>query len=391
MASCLGITSREPLMQKFRSGPDRRSKCHRSAELDLHIIQDAFGKHLRALGYATLTIGWYQRRLQNASAWLWQHGRRLTDVCFDDVATLVARLARGRSHARKMHRAALHCWLRFRGLKLESTTRQAAGPWRHWLDRYERFLAYDCGLALNTRIYRRRHARGFLAAQFRSRAVHWAKIQPSDIWRYAERVCRSVRPSSANVMLCSLRSLLRFVQLQGACGGQLAQAVPHVANYGRRRATEVFSEAQRRAFLGAFSRTNPRGRRDYAIALCLLDLGLRAEEVARLRLSHVTWEPPILVVPATKTDRPRQLPLPAHVAAALRSYIRHSRPTTDADQVFVRHRSFVGQPFSLSGLRQAMRRVFPRCGLPREWGDASAASFVRGPAPCTWSGLEANR
>jgi hypothetical protein len=103
-------------------------------------------------------------------------------------------------------------------------------------------------------------------------------------------------------MLCSLRSLLRFVQLQGACGGQLAQAVPHVANYGRRRTTEVFSEAQRRLFLSAFSRTNPRGRRDYAIALCLLDLGLRADEVTRLRATAPASPPRITVPSASCTS-----------------------------------------------------------------------------------------
>jgi hypothetical protein len=168
MASYSGITSHERLMQKFCSGSDRRVKWRRSAELDLHIIQHAFAEHMRALGYATLTIGWYQRRRKKISAGLCRRGRRLTDVRLDEVVTLVARLARRCPHARKMNRAALHCWLRFRGLKLESTTRQVPGPWRHWLDRYESFLAEDCGLALNTRVYRRRHARLYLAAQFRS-------------------------------------------------------------------------------------------------------------------------------------------------------------------------------------------------------------------------------
>ncbi|HEX2855162.1 MAG TPA: hypothetical protein VHO24_18150 [Opitutaceae bacterium] len=115
-------------MQKFYSGPDRRLTSRRSAELDFQIIQDAFAKHLHALGYASLTIGCINGGYKKSSVWVCQHGRRLADVGFDDVVTLLARLARGGSHAGKMNRAALHCWLRFGGLKLESTTRQVAGP-----------------------------------------------------------------------------------------------------------------------------------------------------------------------------------------------------------------------------------------------------------------------
>lgn len=354
-------------MHKPISHSRRRQRRRSRSQSDLHIIHHAFAEHLRALGYAKLTIGWYQNRLRRIAEWLSRRDRRLADIRFNDVAQLVTRLGRCGFHTRKMNRAALHCWLRFRGLKLEVATSKTAKPWQHWLNRYDQFLVADCGFAPNTRVYRRRYARCFLAAQFRSRPVRWAKLQAADIWRFAEQFYRRVRPSSANVMLCSLRSFLRFVHLQGACGLQLAQAVPHVANYGRRRATEVFSEAQRRQFLGAFSQTDPRGQRDYAIALCLIDLGLRADEVTRLRLSDVTWQPPSLVVPATKTDRHRQLPLPPHVVAALRRYVRHARPTTSTEHLFVRHRSFVGQPFSLSGLRQAMRRTFHRCGLPRAW------------------------
>lgn len=237
----------------------------------------------------------------------------MTDVRFEDVLTHVVQLARGRSHARKLDPTALHRWLRFCGLKLESTTRQAVDPWRHWLGRCERFLTDEYGLALTTRIYQRRHARCFFG---RTGPLESGTLSEDSAERHPalpERVCRSVRPGSTRVVLCSLRSFLRFVQLQGACRGQLAEAVLQVSNYVRGRTTEDFSEAQRRASLGAFSHTNARGRRNYSIALCLPDLWRRAKEVTQLRLFHVTRDPPILVEMATKTDPLRQLPLPAHV------------------------------------------------------------------------------
>lgn len=352
-------------MPKRHSRSGRQHGTWAAASPDLSIIRRGFADHLHALGYAKLTTAWYQRRLIWAAARLAGRGQRLTGLRLDDVAGLLKR-CHG-FHSRKMLRAAIHCWLRFRGLEV-SQRPTAPAKWQRWIDRYERFLIEDCGFAANTCIYRRRYARCFLSNQFPSGEVRWTEVRAVDIWRFSERFCRRVRPSSANVMLCSLRSFLRFVHLQGACKVQLAQAVPHVANYGRRRSTEVLSEEQRHRFLAAFSRSDPRGQRDYTIALCLLDLGLRAQEVVQLRLSDVSWDPPSLIVPATKTDRPRHLPLPAHVAVAIRRYVQRARPTAKAcDHLFLRHRSFAGLPFSLSGLRQAMRHAFRRAGMPAAW------------------------
>ncbi|MNY41642.1 Tyrosine recombinase XerC [compost metagenome] len=52
---------------------------------------------------------------------------------------------------------------------------------------------------------------------------------------------------------------------------------------------KALSDAQLAAFLKAFDCSNPVELRDYAIARCLLDLGLRGDEVAHLTLQSVDW------------------------------------------------------------------------------------------------------
>lgn len=201
----------EQLRQRRAPEGQRRREGANEASPDLRIIRTEFAAHLVALGYASRTIGWYQRRLADTAVWLARRNRRLVDVFPRDVPSLLRRSSSW--HARKMFRAALHCWLRFRGLESKAISTAPVRPWQSWLERYERFLDTDCGFSANTRIYRRRYARCFLAAQFRCGPVRWEKLRPVDVWRFAERFCRRVRPSSANVMLCSLRSFLRFVHL----------------------------------------------------------------------------------------------------------------------------------------------------------------------------------
>lgn len=339
------------------------------SENRLFIIATDFSGYMRERGYAKLTIGWYQSRLRDASAWLADRKESLSALSDHDVMRIARRLSnRGHDiHALKMYRAALRVWLRFLGRGGKRTPSPSTGAWQGWLDDYDRFLVSDRGLTPATRKYRRRYARCFLTWMFRATAPQWNAVSPEGIWRFSERFARGLKPGSANVMLFSLKSFFRFLHLRGVCGPNLVSAVPHFSNYGQAVQTQVLSEEQRRRLLAAFSTADARGLRDRAIALCLLDLGLRAQEVAALKVEDVDWRQCCLRVPAVKAGRRRQLPLPSHIGTALKAYLEQGRPKCPSEHLFLRHRSFAGQPFSLSGLRQTMRRAFRRCEFPKHW------------------------
>jgi integrase/recombinase XerD len=70
------------------------------------------------------------------------------------------------------------------------------------------------------------------------------------------------------------------------------------------------------------------------VLVVLLRLGLRAGEVARLRLDDVDWRAGVLVVHG-KGGRVDPMPLPADVGAAVIGYLQRGRPPTDLREVFV--------------------------------------------------------
>jgi integrase/recombinase XerD len=88
-------------------------------------------------------------------------------------------------------------------------------------------------------------------------------------------------------------------------------------------------------FLRSFDRSTPGGRRDYAMALCMADCGLRACEVAALRLKDVDWRQATLRIPATKTLRSRLLPLTSRVGRAIAAYLRNGRPQSPERGLFL--------------------------------------------------------
>jgi len=145
----------------------------------------------------------------------------------------------------------------------------------------------------------------------------------------------------------------------------LAQAVPTVSDRGRSARRDFLSDEQRRKFLAAFNRRSAGGRRDYAMALCMMDLGLRRIEVVRLSTKDIDWVRNSLTVPPAKAGRGRTLPLPLHLATALQQYLV-TRPKTDNDSLFVGDAMLPGRPLSPEAVTSAIGRAYRRCGL-HQW------------------------
>ena len=324
---------------------------------------------MRAQGYRAHTIGLYQRSLVRIATWLAAHRRRnLSSIRGDDVCLILNDLFVRRYGCRTMtrHRPALHRWLDFLGVsRRRADTMHAAS--RRWLDDFGRFLVDVNGLSVHTRIYRRRYARQFLKWRFGTGAARWREVTAQDIWRFAERFAGCVSSSSANVMLGSLRAFLRYVQLRGACGPDLAAAVPGVANYGRSIRPLVLSEPQGRQLLRSFRKNDPAVHRDYAMVLCLVDLGLRASDVASLRLQDFHRAEGFLEVFSAKTGHRRQMPLTDRLAAAIANYIQQARPAGVSDQLFLRIHPPSDRPLGTEIVRGAVRRAYARCGFPVAW------------------------
>lgn len=129
----------------------------------------------------------------------------------------------------------------------------------------------------------------------------------------------------------------------------------------------VLSEAQVELFLNAFNLAKPLQLRDYAIARCLLDLGLRGQEATLLNLDDLDWRCGTVTLVESKSRRVQQLPLPVTTGEAVATYLKQARPQTAERRLFVRHRAPRGVPLTVSAIRSAMNRAFTRCGLRNQF------------------------
>lgn len=220
------------------------------------------------------------------------------------------------------------------------------------------------GATQQTRREYARYVREFLKWTSRSTSVDVSKLTPRDLIEFVTERSMHCKPGTAKLVATALRSFLRFLQMSGNIGnGRLVAAVPIVPNWKLARLPKILTSAQLRALLRAFDQSSATGRRDYAMVLCLAQMGLRAHEVAQLALDDIDWRAGTLRIAIGKSRRESMLPLPVTVGRGLVVYLRDGRPAEAGRNVFVRHRVCIGKPLTSSAVCSAIRRAFERAQI----------------------------
>ena len=121
--------------------------------------------------------------------------------------------------------------------------------------------------------------------------------------------------------------------------------------------------------------------RDAAITLLALTTGLRACDIAGLRLGDIDWHAKTIGIIQQKTKNPLTLPLASLVAARLAEYILDERHDSGDDHVFLRSKAPY-RPFTTSSsISYIVDRALRRAGI--ENPPSKGASLLRHSAATT--------
>lgn len=141
--------------------------------------------------------------------------------------------------------------------------------------------------------------------------------------------------SSARCLAGSMRMYLRFLASTGACPPSLVDAVPSAPAWRPDRLPRHIGPEQVERVIDCCDPATPTGLRDRAILLLLARLGLRAGDIAALRLEDIDWRNALVRV-CGKSKRQECLPLPQDAGDAMLDYIESARPRVEAEHVFLR-------------------------------------------------------
>ncbi len=136
-------------------------------------------------------------------------------------------------------------------------------------------------------------------------------------------------------MPTSLRAFLRYLAVQGRCRAGLDGAVPAYAHWRLADMPRYLATEQVNRLIAACDGDAPARHRERAIILLLVRLGLRAGDVAQLRLADIEWEAGALRVTGKSRYQVR-LPLPQEVGDAIVAYLECRPSISPSDHVSLR-------------------------------------------------------
>jgi integrase/recombinase XerD len=303
----------------------------------LGLYAEGFRGCLLERGYAGDTVARHLRLLAALSGWLEREGLDASALTPAVLARFRGSLSPGAEGVCRNGFHLLVCYLRDVGvMPLAPSSGAAAGPVEVLLEHYRCYLVSERCLAEETIRNYLGNVRPFLKQRVADGQLDLERLTADEISAFVQEECSRHPRQSVKVTVTALRSLLRFLHCNGVLDESLTGAVPSVAFWRLAGLPQSLEGDRVGRLLASCDRGTPGGRRDFAILLLLVRLGLRRGEVARLSLDDLDWCAGELIVRG-KGDRRDRMPLPIDVGEALVDYLSHGRPTSKTSRsVFIR-------------------------------------------------------
>jgi len=183
---------------------------------------------------------------------------------------------------------------------------------------------------------------------------------PKQIRTFLLNSACSCGAGTAEKRVTSARAFLRYLGVQGLCRAGLDQAVPSLAHWRLATLPRCLSADEVDRLIAACDGDSCGRLRDRAIVLLLVRLGVRAGDLANLRISDIEWETGTLRV-SGKGRYEVRLPLPQDAGEALLGYLESRPRVAGGGHVFVRNiapfKSYISGDCVSSVVKRALKRA----------------------------------
>ena len=187
-------------------------------------------------------------------------------------------------------------------------------------------------------------------------------ISPTDISEHVLSLASYSR-ATAHIATSTLRDFMRYLYETGVTAADLSPAVPRPKLYAEEGLPITWTDDEVSRLLGAIDRHNPIGKRDYAMILLAVMLGMRVGDICNLRFGNLDWKVKTISFVQQKTGKSNTLPLLPLVGDAIIDYLKNGRVAVETDIIFVRHIHPYGPFQSSSVLTGNIKRYMRYAGL----------------------------
>ena len=328
---------------------------------------DAFAEALTRDGYAPATVVRYLRAAAHLGVFLTRRRKTFADLDADAVRAFRRHLRRCRCPASNGGRIGHHApfavqrfqaYLIERGLSPRPTVSDARPPIPALITEFTGWYQTHRGVAPPTL---RHYARG-ATAMLDALGVDVRTWTPQGVRKFLLAAVTGGLAESTQKLITATRAFLRYLAFRGEARADLVLAVPAVAHWRLASLPHHLSADELARVLAVCDGDRPARVRDRAMVLLLSRLGLRAGDVAQLRLSDLDWEQGTIHVMGKGRYQVR-LPLPQEVGEAVLQYLASRPHVPETDRVFLTTIAPVSPFRSGDAVSSVVARAFQRAGI----------------------------
>lgn len=218
----------------------------------------------------------------------------------------------------------------------------------------------------------------FMRFLARRRVKTIAKLKLADIDAFMGQKGARMKPRSLYVVRGALRFFLKWLYVEEKLVVDLSCQLPRPSRFSADQRPKYLPWAKVEELLAGMERSTLAGKRDYAILTMLALHGLRAGEVAKLRVEDIDLKDGSFLLRCRKDGRCARLPLSARAKEALEDYLL-LRGKEPREEVFL-NAPPPPQPLVAATIghiaRDHLRQRFPR-GLPSCGSHVFRHSFAK--------------
>jgi site-specific recombinase XerD len=160
--------------------------------------------------------------------------------------------------------------------------------------------------------------------------------------------------------LVAARDFFSHLYKSGATKVDLSVCVPNPRR--PRSLPSVYSEDEVAQLLSSIDRSTVLGKRDYAILILASHMGLRSSDIVNLSLTDINYATKTIDIVQVKTSNPVTLVMNRDIEDAITEYIKHGRPESKSDKIFLGTQAPYA-PLSAGSGHAIAHKHFSRAGI----------------------------
>lgn len=232
-------------------------------------------------------------------------------------------------------------------------------------DEYTNWLI-ETGLKPGSILLKQQILRDFLAFSETEKICDICELTVTTISRYLE-VRNELSTATKSNIIVTLRGFFRTPKVAVKLPRDLSinLKVPNTGRY--ERLPSNYSKDEIRSILSCIDRSEPEGKKDYAVILLAIDTGMRISDIINLKLADINWTTESIEIVQKKTEAFLSITISEALKWALLDYLMNARPKhVRFDNLFLRSVAPFDPYISAGNYYNRLNKYFKTAGVKTE-------------------------